>query len=96
MEDDIYSKVLKFADDAKVFRKVTTDTDKHSLQDDVGKLVKWSDKLQIVLNFGKCKFIHIGLRNMKEEYKMGGAVLGITTQQNDLRVTFIVDMKVSE
>ena len=28
LEDDICSKVLKFADDKKVFRKVTNDTDK--------------------------------------------------------------------
>ena len=27
-EDDISSKVLKFVDDTKVFRKVTNDTDK--------------------------------------------------------------------
>ena len=40
LEDDISSKVLKFADDTKVFRKVTNDTDKHSLQDDLEKLVK--------------------------------------------------------
>ena len=39
--EDISSKVLKFADDTKVFRKVTNDTDKQSLQDDVDKLVKW-------------------------------------------------------
>ena len=38
------SKVLKFADDTKVFRKVTNDTDKQSLQDDLDKLVKWSEK----------------------------------------------------
>ena len=37
LEDDISSKVLKFADDTKVFRKVTNDTDKHSLQDDLDK-----------------------------------------------------------
>ena len=40
----ISSKVLKFADDIKVFRKVKNDTDKHSLQDDLDKLVKWSKK----------------------------------------------------
>ena len=34
------SKVLKFADDTKVFRKVTNDTDKHSLRDDLDKLIK--------------------------------------------------------
>ena len=39
MEDDISSKVLKFADDTKIFRKVTNVTDKQSLQDDLDKLV---------------------------------------------------------
>ena len=47
LEDDISSKVLKFADDKKVFRKVTYDTDKQSLQGDLDKLVKWSEN-------GKC------------------------------------------
>ena len=95
LEDDISSKVLKFADDTKVFRKVTNDTDK-SLQDDLDKLVKWSEKLQTLLNFGKCKCIHIGHGHMDEEYKMGVTVLGRTTQAKDLGVTFSADMKVSE
>ena len=33
---------------------------------------------------------------MDEEYKMGGAVLGRTTQEKDLGVTISADMKVSE
>ena len=44
LEDDISSKVLKFAEETKVFRKVTNVTDKQSLQDDLDKLVKWSEK----------------------------------------------------
>ena len=63
MEDDISSKVLKFADDTKVFRKVTNDTDKQSLQDDIDKLIKWSKKWQMLLNFMKYKCIHIGHGN---------------------------------
>ena len=51
LEDDISSKVLKFADDTKVFRKVTNDTDKQSLQDDLDKLVKWSEKMVNVIQF---------------------------------------------
>ena len=90
LEDDISSKVLKFADDTKVFRKVTNDTDKQSLQDDLDKLVKWSEKW----HFGKCKCIQTGHGNMDEEYKMGNAVLGRTTHEKDL--TFSADMKVSE
>ena len=44
LEDDISSKILKSADDTKVFRKVTNVTDKQSLQNDLDKLVKWSEK----------------------------------------------------
>ena len=96
MEDDISSKVLNFADDTKLFQKVTNDTDKQSLQDDLDKLVKWSEKWQIILIFWKCKCIHIVHGHMDEEYKMGDAILGRTTQENDLGVTFSAEMKVSE
>ena len=95
MEDDISSKVLTFADDTKVFRKVTNVTDKQSLQDELDKLVKWSEKWQMLFNFGKCKCIHIGHGNMDKEYKIGNAVLGRTTQEKYSGVTFSADMKVS-
>ena len=52
LEDDISSKELKFADVTKVFRRVTNDADKQSLQDDLDKLVKWSEKWQMLFNFG--------------------------------------------
>ena len=65
LEDNMSSKILKFAHDTK-----------QSLQDDLDKLlVKWSEKWQMLLNFGKCKCIHIGYGNMDEEYKMGDTVL---------------------
>ena len=96
LEDNISSKVLKYADDTKVFRKVTNDTDKQSLQDDLDKLVKWSEKWQMLLHFGKCKCIPIEHGNMDEEYKTGEAVLGRNTQEKDWGLTFSADMKVSE
>ena len=46
----------------------------------------------MLFNLGKCKCIHIGHGNMDEEYKMEDAVLGITTQEKDLGVTFSGDM----
>ena len=66
------------------------------IQDDLYTLVKWLEKWQMLFNFGKCKCIHIGHGNMDEEYKMGDAILGRTTQGKDLGVTFSADMKVSE
>ena len=88
--------VLKCVDDTKVFRKVTNDTDKQSLQDYLDKLAKWSEKWQMLLNFGNYKCIHIGHGNMDEEHKVWDAVLGRTTQEKDLGVTFCSDVKVSE
>ena len=42
LDDDLSSKVFKFADNTKVFRTVKTDADKETVQDDLTKLVKWS------------------------------------------------------
>ena len=96
LEDYISGKVLKFSNDIKVFRKVSNDREKQSVQDDLDKLVKWSEKLHMLFNFGKCKYIHIGHGNMDEEYEMGDAVLGRTTQEKDLGVTCSGDMNISE
>ena len=76
----------------KYSEKVTNDTDKQSLQDDLDILVKWSEKWQMLFNFGKCKCIHIGHGNMNEEYKMGDVVLDRTTQKKDLDVTLSADI----
>ena len=65
------SKVMKFADDTKVFRKVTNVTDKQSLQDDLDKLVKWSEKWQMLFTFGKCKCIHINMETWTKNIKWG-------------------------
>jgi len=54
LDDDITSKVLKFADDTKVFRKIKCDADRQHLQDDLNKLIEWSEKWQMLFNFGKC------------------------------------------
>ena len=96
MDDNITSNVLKFADDIKVFRKVNTDGDKQHLQNDLDKLVKWSEKWQMLLNFGKCKCLHTGHGNLDINNNIIDTVLGTTVKEKDLRVTISADMKVSE
>ena len=65
LDDDITSKVLKFADDTKVFRKIKSDADRQHLQDDLNKLIEWSEKWQMLFNFGKCKCLHTGHRRTR-------------------------------
>ena len=47
LDDSITSNILKFADDTKVFRKVNTDGNKQHLQNNLDRLVKWSEKWQM-------------------------------------------------
>ena len=85
LDDNITSSVLKFADDTTLFRKVNTDGDKQHLQNDLDKLVKWSEKLQMLLNFGKYKCLHTGHGKLDVNYKMGDTVLGNTVKEKDFQ-----------
>ena len=60
LDDNITSTLLKFGDDTNVFRKANNDGDKQHLQNDLDKLVKWPEKWQMLLNFGKYKCLHTG------------------------------------
>ena len=94
LDDDITSKVLKFAVDTKVFRKIKSDADRQHLQDDLNKLIEWSE--QMLFNFGKCKCLHTGHGNEDAQYTMGGTVLNTTLNEKDLGLTISAEMKVSE
>ena len=87
---------MKFADDTKLFRKVKEIGDTFCLQDDIDKLVKWSEKWQMLFNFGKCKCLHTGPGNTGMNYEMGGTILSKTVKEKDLGVTMNANMKVSE
>ncbi len=63
LEEGVTGNILKFADDTKLFRKTKEIGDKQNLQDDIDKLVKWSDKWQMLFKFGKCKCLHAGPGN---------------------------------
>ena len=64
------------------------------LQDDIDKLFRWSEKWQILFNFGKCKCLHLGPGNTGMNYEMGGTILSKTVKEKG--VTMNANMKVSE
>ena len=65
LDDDITSKVLKFADVTKVFRKIKSDADRQHLQDDLNKLTEWSEKWQMLFNFGSCQDMGMKMHNIQ-------------------------------
>ena len=90
---------MEFADDTKLFTKTKEIGDKKKLQDDIDKLVKWSQKWQMLFNLGKCKCLHAWPGNTGVNYEMGETILSKTVKEKDLEglgVTMNADMKVSE
>ena len=96
LEEGVTSSILKFADDTKLFRKTKEIGDKQKVQDDIDKLVRWSEKWQMLFNVGKCKCLHTGPGNTGMNYEMGGTILSKTVKEKDLGVTMNCNMKVSE
>ena len=70
--------------------------DKQKLEDDIDKLVRWSEKWQMLFNFGKCECLHTGPGNTGMNYEMGGTCLSKTVKEKYLGVTMNAKMKVSE
>ena len=83
LEEGVTGSIMKFADDTKLFRKTKEIGDKQNLQDDIDELVKWSEKWQILFNFGKCKCLHTGPGNTGMNYEMGGTILSKTVKEKD-------------
>ena len=96
LQEWVTGNILKFADDTKLFRKNMEIGDKQKLQDDIDKLVRWSEKWQMLFNVGKCKCLYTGPGNTGMNYEMGGTILSKTAKEKDLGVSTNANMKVSE
>ena len=86
LEDNINSKVLKFADDTKIFRCIETPADSDELQQDLNKIAEWSALWQMPFNTGKCHSLHIGHSNKKQTYHLSGEIIHQTDTERDLGV----------
>ena len=58
---DLMSNSIRlFADDIKIWKKVTVLEDALGLQQDLERLEKWSDTWLLHFNAEKCKVMHVG------------------------------------
>ena len=80
LEEGVKCNILTFADDTKLFRKTKEIVVKQKLQDDIDKLVRRSEKRQMLFHFGKCKCLHTGPGNTGMNYEMGGNILSKTVK----------------
>jgi len=68
LEEEVVSKVFKFADDTRLFRQVNDTVDALGIQEDLDRLVQWADKWQMQFNVSKCKVMHVGKKNPRHHF----------------------------
>jgi len=91
-EDNVTNKILKFADDSKLWGAVETVQDRTGIQKDLDTLGEWSVINQMPFNVSKCKVMHIGKKNVKADYSLMGQVITKTSEEKDLGVVFLIHL----
>ena len=64
LEEGVTGNILKFADDTKLFRKTREIGDKQKLQDDLDKLIRWSENYRCYLILGNVNVYTQGLETL--------------------------------
>ena len=93
IDEWVTCKLLKFADDTKLFQVVATKQDIDKLQEDLINICKWSKEWLMLFNQDKCRVMHIGFNNTRAEYTMDGFKLEDTNEERDLGIIMQEDLK---
>ena len=97
--DDITSDGLMFADDTKIYRQIRSHEDAISLQNDLLKLERWSEKWLLNFNADKCHVLTLGkFDDIKHahQYKICNNELEHVADEKDLGVTIDEEVKFEE
>ena len=70
LPEGILSSLKLFTDDTKLYHVIKLETDREVLQQDINRLVKWTEVWQLPLNASKCKILNLGKGNEGYDYLM--------------------------
>jgi hypothetical protein len=72
IDEVVASKILKFADDTKLYGVVANQQDIERSKNDLKNLCNWSADWLMLFNVDKCKVMHFRYNNSKSTYEMNG------------------------
>jgi len=93
IDDQINSRLLKFADDTKIYFKVNSPENIERLREDLCKLVTWSKEWQMLFNVENCKVMHLGYDNPHASYCMDGNRLQVVSEERNPGLIMSEDLK---
>ena len=85
----------KFADDTKAGNRARTAEEREALQKALDQLCDWAAKWGMTFNISKCKVMHLGNGNIRQEYKMNGQILESVDEETDIGVKMARTLKPS-
>jgi len=83
LPDQVINDILMFADDTKVWARIEKIEDSVSLQEDLNRLLEWSEDWLLRFNPEKCKVMHVG-HQLHTEYKLNEGATIHTLQETDI------------
>ena len=86
LDGGIESSLVKFADDTKLGGLANSLEYTKVIQEDLDRIQKWAETWQIKFNIAKCKVLHVGNKNIRQDYFMGGIKLECAQVEKDLGV----------
>ncbi len=88
-----------YADDCKILAEMSELKSPKQLQDDLDRIVQWTETWLMKLNYSKCKVMHIGKKNQCAKYTINDRETGtaheltVTESERDLGITITDDLK---
>ena len=96
IDDVVSSKILKFADDTKLYRTVNNQDDIEILRSNLVNLCHWLKDWLMLFNIDKCKTLHICSGNLNELYNKEGRPIEAVYEERDLGIMITKDLKCSK
>ena len=91
------SNIYLFADDTKIYHKITHNSDTEDLQIDIDNMYQWSEKWLLQFHPQKCKAMRLGKSiTNKKEYSLGDTTLETSKDEKDIGVIIDDELKFSK
>jgi Reverse transcriptase (RNA-dependent DNA polymerase). len=95
LPDQIRSSCIMYADDLKIWHKLTSDSDGSELQEDLDRVTTWLNEHSLTTNPDKCVCMHINQKGDYHSFSIEGVPIRTSTCERDLGSLISADLSIT-